>query len=87
METIMRKCACGNHVEDERIELLDSRVCSRCAANGIAQPAAIKGFMVYDHKTAPDICIMNASDFAYAKSMTDRVGQESILRNIVNDIP
>lgn len=87
METTMRKCACGNHVEEERIELLDSRVCSACAAKGIAQPAAIKGFMVYDHKTAPDICFMSDRDFAYAKSMTDRVGQESILRKIVNDIP
>ena len=83
----MRKCACCNRVEDERIELLDSRVCSTCAAKGIAQPAALKGFMVYDHKTAPDICFMNDRDFAYAKSMTDRVGQESILRKIVNDIP
>jgi hypothetical protein len=83
----MRKCACGNHVEDERVELLDSHVCSVCAAKGIAQPAAIKGFMVYDHKTAPDICFMSANDFAYAKSMTDRVGQESILTKITNDIP
>jgi hypothetical protein len=83
----MRQCSCGNQVEDERIELLDSSVCSVCAAKGFAQPPALKGFMVYDHKTAPDICFMSDRDFAYAKTMTDRVGQESILRKIVNDIP
>jgi hypothetical protein len=83
----MRKCQCGNHVESERVELLDSHVCSICASKGIAQPPTIKGFMVYDHKTAPDICFMSPSQFNYAKTMTDRVGQESILRKIVNDIP
>jgi hypothetical protein len=83
----MRKCHCGNCVEDERIELLDSFVCSKCAYSGIAQPPPIRGFMVYDHKTAPSICFMTPSQFNYAKSMTDRVGQESILRKIVNDIP
>jgi hypothetical protein len=83
----MRKCRCGNHVEDERIELLDSHVCSACAAKGIAQPPVIKGFMVYDHKTAPDICFMSNEQFQYAREMTDRVGQESILNKIVRDTP
>ncbi len=87
METTMRKCPCGNRVEDERVELLDSHVCAVCAAKGIAQPPPVRGFMVYDHKTAPDICFMTPSQFNYAKTMTDRVGQESILRKIVNDIP
>jgi hypothetical protein len=86
METTMRKCQCGNQVEDERIELLDSRVCSACAAKGIAQPAALKGFMIYDHKTAPTICFMSEEQFKYAKTMTDREGQESILTKIVKDI-
>jgi hypothetical protein len=86
METTMRKCQCGNQVEDERIELLDSRVCSACAAKGIAQPAPLKGFMIYDHKTAPTICFMSESQFQQAKAATDRVGQESILNKIIKDI-
>ena len=82
----MKKCnACINEVEQERIELLDSSVCAKCAAKGIAQPAAIKGFMIYDHKTAPDICLMSVGEFEYAKNMTERIGQGTILGKISDE--
>ena len=87
MEKTMRKCGCGNQVEEERVELLNSTVCSVCAKAGFAQPKSLKGFMIYDHKTAPTICFMSDEQFNYAKTMTDRVGQESILNKIVHDIP
>jgi hypothetical protein len=84
----MRKCrSCSSDVEEDRVELLDSHVCAKCAARGVDQPGDIRGFMVYDHKTAPDICIMTPGEFKYAKEMTDRVGQESILSKIVHDNP
>lgn len=82
----MRQCrSCLSSVEEDRVELLDSHVCAKCAAGGVDQPGDIRGFMVYDHKTAPDICIMTPGEFHYAKEMTNRVGQESILSKIVND--
>lgn len=78
----MRNCACGLQVEPERIELLDSYVCAKCAKSGIAQPSTIRGAMVYGHKTAGEIVIMPQSTYELHKQAFRRVGQQSNLRRV-----
>ena len=84
----MRYCtSCGAEVEEERIELLDSMVCSACAKCGIAQPPIEKGVMVYDHKTGGQLQILSESGYELHKQAFGRIGQQSILRRISNDTP
>lgn len=79
---LVRKCACGNTVEHERIELLNSYVCSKCANAGVAQPPPVRGAMIYGHKTAGEIEIMPESTFTLHKQAFRRVGQQSNLRRV-----
>jgi len=58
----MRNCKlCNNEVEQARVEILDSHICSKCAPN--VKQVARKGIMVYGHKTAGTVQIVSAESF------------------------
>lgn len=59
----MRKCnRCDNQVEQERIDLLNSVICSSCAKKANTKP--VRGIMVYGHKTAGTIQVVSQENFA-----------------------
>jgi hypothetical protein len=39
--------------------------------------------MVYGHKTAGEVCLMAPEDFTRFKKLTNRRGQQSVLRNVL----
>jgi hypothetical protein len=50
---------CSNEVEAERIQVLGyTELCSECARK--ANVPRKKGFMSFEHKTAPTICVVSA---------------------------
>lgn len=54
--------SCGKVIEIERLEILpDTEFCISCAK--IINPKRKKGAMIFDHKTAPTICIMTAEHY------------------------
>ena len=55
--------ACDNQIEPERLELLDTKICSKCAASGLLQPQPLRGATVYDNDGVSEIQIMNNHDF------------------------
>ncbi len=59
----MNCIACNSAVEQVRLDL-NMTVCSACAYKGIAQPEPVKGVMVYGHKTAGEMQIVSAGQFA-----------------------
>lgn len=40
--------------------------------------------MVYGHKTAGAICLMSPDEFTRYKKVTNRRGQQSVLRNVLH---
>lgn len=49
---------CNSIIESERISVLpDTRLCSACAK--VHGPKRKKGFMSFEHKTAPTICVVD----------------------------
>ena len=58
------KCNCGGYVEPERVALLNSCMCSKCAARVQKNWQKPKGVMVWDGKTAPQIQILSNEQFA-----------------------
>lgn len=59
----MKCTGCDNEVEEERIELLNSKVCSKCAHSGIAQ-SDIKGAMIYHPDGTAEVAIMDGQTFS-----------------------
>ena len=58
----MRICKlCKGEVEQARIEILNSFVCSQCAPN--IKQVTKKGIMVYGHKTAGTVQIVSEENF------------------------
>ena len=52
----MRKCICGKEIPAERLEALpDTPYCVGCAAHS---GSARRGFMVFGHKTAPELVMI-----------------------------
>lgn len=75
-------CACCSQtIEVARVEL-GLKVCLRCAKHGRHQ-GVYKGAMVFEHKTAGALQIMNAETFTDFKAKTSRRGQSSALRNVM----
>lgn len=72
------KCQCGRDVEEARIKILESTICSICAKN--KKTSKVKGIMIWDHKTAPYIQIVDEQTHKQFHEDTDRKGQKSILR-------
>lgn len=72
------KCNCGRDIEEARVRLLNSDKCSVCASN--INTGKVKGIMVWTHKTAPTIQIVDSETHSQYKKDTDRKGQKSILR-------
>ena len=72
---------CSQAIEAARVEL-GLKVCLRCAKNGKHQGRYL-GAMVFEHKTAGALQIMNAETFADFKAKTARKGQSSTLRNVL----
>lgn len=58
----MKCTGCDNEVEPERIELLGSKVCSKCAHSGIAQ-SHIRGAMIYHPDGTAEVSIMDGQTF------------------------
>jgi len=56
-------CGCGSTVEQERVEILNSRICSSCANQTQKNWQKPKGVMIWDGKTAPTIQILSANEF------------------------
>lgn len=73
-----KKCYCGSLIESFRVEELNSSVCSACAKN-IDTPKKM-GIMVWDHKTAPTMQVVDAATHQDFTKQTNRKGQSSILR-------
>jgi hypothetical protein len=72
---------CSESIEDARAEL-GLRVCLRCAKRGVSQ-AKYMGAMVFEHKTAGSLQIMQPDVYADFKAKTSRNGQSSTLRNVM----
>ena len=56
-------CGCSRPVEPERITLLNSRICSQCAAVTQRNWQPPRGVMIWEGKTAPTIQILSPSQF------------------------
>lgn len=71
------KCAtCINSIEDERLSVLpQTRICSKCAQR--VNPPRVKGRMVYFHKTAPVIEVMDEETFKENSKYYPRTGRGS----------
>jgi hypothetical protein len=57
-------CGCGSTVEQERVEILNSRICSSCANQTQKNWQKPKGVMIWGHKTAAEIQILSPDQFA-----------------------
>ena len=54
----MNCCKCGKPIPEERLAILpNTRVCVACS-----QEKPRKGFMVFSHKTAPELVTVDADD-------------------------
>jgi len=76
------KCQCGNEIEEYRLYELGSNRCSACAKRLSAFESKKRGIMVWNHKTAPELQIIDNLSYAQYKRDTYRRGNGSILRNI-----
>jgi hypothetical protein len=74
-------CACGNIIEEYRWQELKSNKCSKCAKIITGCNTKRKGIMIWNHKTAPEIQIVDVNDYRQYKQDTYRRGSGSILRN------
>lgn len=73
--------SCNSVLEPGRIEL-GLTLCLACArANPVPK---VRGAMVYGHKTAGAICLMAPDDFTRYRKLTNRRGQQSVLRNVLH---
>jgi hypothetical protein len=52
----MRKCACGKEVEEERVELLNSLMCSQCAK--LVNQSTVKAHVFYNNDGTSEIVPM-----------------------------
>lgn len=79
-----RYCSsCGVRINPIRVAMCaDTTVCTEHAQAGLGQPPIIKAVMIYDHKTAGEICLMPEGQWAETKRLTDRKGNMSILRKV-----
>lgn len=57
-------CGCGKPVEDERVSLLNSRICASCAQATQKNWEKPKGAMIWGHKTGAEIQILSPEQFA-----------------------
>ena len=56
----MKCLSCESCIELERLEVLpETKVCSKCARQGMGQKSKVKGVVVYGHKTAGYIQILS----------------------------
>lgn len=53
-------CACGCKIPQERVDALPG--CKYCIACSKQYPEEKAGFMVFGHKTAPELVIVSKSD-------------------------
>jgi hypothetical protein len=56
-------CGCGKCVEDERVTLLNSRICAACAQMTQKNWQKPKGVMIYGHKTGAEIQVLTPEQF------------------------
>lgn len=71
-------CKCGKEVEEARIELLGSSICSTCASR--VNTERVCGVMQWSNKTAPTLAIASKETIDMVNRAEDRKGQSSILR-------
>ncbi len=71
---------CGGRVQSARANL----GLSTCLACAQALPTArYRGAMIYNDKTTSSICLMSPDEYKQHKKLTNRRGQQSILRNVI----
>ena len=69
-------CRCGQPIEEARLEL-DLTTCRACAfANPVEK---VRGSMIFDHKTAPTICVQSPEERERLARL-DKHNDESRLR-------
>lgn len=59
----MKCISCAGDVEEERIDLLKSTICSKCAHDGIGQEAISKAAVIYLPDGTTEISIMDGKTF------------------------
>ena len=75
---------CGNQVEEFRAVELGSKICGACAqARGTERH---KGIMIFDHKTAPYVQIMDAESYKENKKYYYPNGARSAVKNFSKHI-
>lgn len=52
---------CKGEVEEVRVQMLKSMVCSKCAHN--VKQSKVKGIMVFNHKTGGSVQVVNEEAF------------------------
>lgn len=72
---------CSESIEDARAEL-GLRVCMSCAKRGVSQ-SRYMGAMIFEHKTAGSLHVMQPDVYQDFKAKTSRKGQSSTLRNVL----
>jgi hypothetical protein len=72
---------CSEPIEVARAEL-GLRVCLSCAKRGVSQ-SRYMGAMVFEHKTAGSLQVMQPDVYQDFKAKTSRKGQSSTLRNVL----
>ncbi len=72
--------ACHNSIQEARLEL-GLTTCLACATRNPVPK--YRGAMVYGHKTAGEVCLMAPEEFTRFKKLTNRRGQQSVLRNVL----
>lgn len=79
-----RYCSlCGTRINPIRVNICpDTPVCTAHAQAGKGQPPIMKAVMIYDHKTAGELCFMPEQQWSETKRLTDRKGNMSILRKV-----
>lgn len=79
---ISRTCtACGCAIPPERLAVLPEAVtCVKCSSQ---RDTRYRGAVLYEHKTAGSLAVFaDATSFQHFKGLTDRKGQQSILRKL-----
>ncbi len=69
--------SCHGVIEPERLEVLDTEVCSACAH--LRNTPRVKGVTIWPHKTGSFVQVVSAEIAEQVRKQTDRRGQHSIL--------
>lgn len=78
------RCKCGNPIEKERSKL-NLNSCKSCAFTG-KDVGKVRGTMIYSHKTAPTLQIMNKEVFDSTRKYYVPNGARSAVKNFSKNL-